>query len=194
MNLSEEFWDNRYLENDTGWDLGTVSPPLKTYFDQLSNKDVKILIPGGGNAYEATYLYKKGFKNVYVADISKTALSNLQKRDPIFPASQLIHQNFFDLEMSFDIIIEQTFFCAIHPSLREAYVLQSHSLLNDTGKLVGLLFDAPLNTEHPPFGGNNPLYKKLFEPRFNIEIMSPCYNSVESRKGKELFFKLSKKY
>ena len=53
MDLSEKAWDNRYLNNDIGWDLGTVSPPLKAYFDQLENKELKILIPGGGNAHEA---------------------------------------------------------------------------------------------------------------------------------------------
>lgn len=33
--------------------------PLKVYFDQLTNKDLKILIPGGGNSHEAEYLLKK---------------------------------------------------------------------------------------------------------------------------------------
>ena len=61
LNLSEEFWENKYKTNKIGWDLGEVSPPLKTYFDQLENKGLKILIPGGGNSYEAAYLFKKGF-------------------------------------------------------------------------------------------------------------------------------------
>ena len=63
MDLSENAWDNRYLNNDIAWDLGEVSPPLKAYFDQLTNKEIKILIPGGGNSYEAAYLFEKGFEN-----------------------------------------------------------------------------------------------------------------------------------
>ena len=85
MNLSEGFWENKYKKNKTGWDLGEVSPPLKTYFDQLTNKNLKILIPGGGNSYEAEYLFKNGFKNVYVVDISETALKNIKNRVPDFP-------------------------------------------------------------------------------------------------------------
>ena len=42
MNLSEEFWDTRYINKDTAWDLGEISPPLKAYFDQLTNKNLKI--------------------------------------------------------------------------------------------------------------------------------------------------------
>ncbi|HIC33088.1 MAG TPA: SAM-dependent methyltransferase, partial [Flavobacteriaceae bacterium] len=76
MDLSEEFWDNRYKNEDTGWDLGEVSPPLKAYFDQLQDKNLKILIPGGGNSHEAEYLYNQGFTNVFVVDVSKTALEN----------------------------------------------------------------------------------------------------------------------
>ena len=66
MVLNEAFWDNKYKSGKTGWDIGSISTPLKKYFDQLTNKELKILIPGGGNSYEAEYLHKLGFKNVYV--------------------------------------------------------------------------------------------------------------------------------
>ena len=94
MNLNENFWETKYKTNKTGWDLGEISPPLKAYIDQLTNKELKILIPGGGNSYEAAYLFKKGFTNVYVVDISKIPLQNLQKAVPNFPSDQLIHGNF----------------------------------------------------------------------------------------------------
>ena len=140
MDLSENAWDNRYLNKDIAWDLGEVSPPLKAYFDQLTNKEIKILIPGGGNSYEATYLFEKGFENVWVVDLSKTAIANIQRSIPKFPPSQLIQGDFFDMEDSFDFIVEQTFFCAIHPSLRANYVVKMNSLLKPKGTLVGVLF------------------------------------------------------
>ena len=58
-----QYWQNRYLENSTGWDLGDISPPIKAYIDQLNNKNIKILIPGAGNAHEAEYLHNQGFKS-----------------------------------------------------------------------------------------------------------------------------------
>ncbi len=69
MLLDEKFWDSRYQSENTGWDIGQISTPLKAYFDQLDNKKLKILIPGGGNSYEAEYLFEKGFKNVYVVAV-----------------------------------------------------------------------------------------------------------------------------
>lgn len=192
MKFDESFWNNKYQTNKTGWDLGQVSPPLKAYFNQLKNKDLKILIPGGGNSHEAEYLLNNGFNNVYVVDISKFALNNLKKRVPDFPELNLIHKNFFDLDQTFDLIIEQTFFCALNPNLRKNYVDKMHCLLKDNGKLVGLLFDAKLNEDHPPFGGSKAEYLNYFTPYFSIESMEKSYNSVPNRSGRELFIKLKK--
>ena len=192
MDLTEEFWDNRYKTKDTGWDLGEVSPPLKAYFDQLTNKDLKILIPGGGNSYEAEYLHDLGFKNVSVVDLSKTALNNIIRRVPSFPSTHLIHKSFFHLEGSYDLIIEQTFFCALNPNLRPAYAAKAAELLKSNGKIVGLLFDSPLNNDKPPFGGSKEEYMDYFKPYFDILIMESTYNSMISRQGVELFFSLKK--
>ena len=194
MILNENFWENKYKSQNTGWDLGQISPPLKAYIDQLTNKELKILIPGGGNSYEATYLFKKGFKNIFVVDISKIPLQNIQKRIPEFPSEQLIHGNFFDLENQFDLILEQTFFCAINPNLRAKYALKMTELLRDKGKLVGLLFNAELNKEHPPFGGSKEEYHTCFTPYFDIQTMENSYNSINSRAGEELFFINQKRY
>ncbi|WP_323789918.1 methyltransferase domain-containing protein [Psychroserpens sp.] len=190
--LDESYWDNRYKTDDIGWDLGEISTPLKTYIDQLENKSLKILIPGGGNSYEAEYLFNQGFKNVYVVDVSKTALNNLLSRIPSFPKHHLLHKNVFDLEQTFDLILEQTFFCALHPSRRLDYVSKMNTILSPNGKLVGLLFNLPLNEDHPPFGGHKEEYIQYFENAFQIEIMESCYNSISSRTGKELFIKLLK--
>ncbi|MBU2940457.1 SAM-dependent methyltransferase [Lacinutrix sp. C3R15] len=193
MDLTEGFWDNRYKTLDIGWDLGKISPPLKNYFDQLTNKNLRILIPGGGNSYEAEYLHHKGFNNVYVVDLSKTALKNIKTRVPSFPSSHLIQNNFFDVDMRFDVIIEQTFFCAIHPSLRLSYAAKLFEILHAKGKVVGLLFNVPLKDTKPPFGGCKKEYLQHFNPYFDIKIMEEAKNSVVARQGKELFFIMQKK-
>ncbi len=193
MLLDESFWDNKYKSEQTGWDIGFISTPLKEYFDQLTNKELKILIPGGGNSYEAEYLHELGFKNVYVVDISSTVLSNFQKRVPSFPNQHLINFNFFEVEGSFDLIIEQTFFCAINPNLRSEYALKMSELLLANGKLVGLLFNIPLFEDRPPFGGSKIDYIPYFESFFNLEIIEPSYNSILERRGNELFIKFIKK-
>jgi methyl halide transferase len=53
--FNDQYWSERYEKSQTGWDVGNVSPALKDYFDQLTDKSISILIPGCGNAYEAEY-------------------------------------------------------------------------------------------------------------------------------------------
>lgn len=193
LKMNREFWQNRYKEGSTGWDIGYASTPIKDYIDQLSDKDIKILVPGAGNSYEAEYLYRKGFTNVYVLDIAATPLQAFKERVPDFPNEQLLNLDFFELQDSFDLIIEQTFFCALPPTLREAYARKMHELLLKDGKLVGLFFDFELTKNGPPFGGDAATYKKYFRPFFNIRKMERAYNSIQPRQGNELFFIFTKK-
>lgn len=191
--FNKEFWTARYQNNETGWDLGAPSTPLKEYIDQLKDKNLSILIPGAGNAYEAEYLFNKGFKNITVIDISIEPLKNIQKRLPDFPKENLIFGDFFDHTKQYDLILEQTFFCALNPSLREKYVEQMYKLLKPAGKLVGVVFTAPLNTEMPPFAATKEEYLSLFSPKFNLKVFDTCYNSIKPREGRELFINFEKK-
>lgn len=50
--LDSAYWSERYKNKDTGWDIGSVSTPIKSYIDQLQDTSKKILIPGCGNGYE----------------------------------------------------------------------------------------------------------------------------------------------
>jgi thiopurine S-methyltransferase len=192
MELNEGFWRERYVTGDTAWDMGSVSRPLKEYFNQITNKELKILIPGAGNAWEAAYLWEQGFKNVWICDIVAAPLARFQERHPDFPAAQLLHVDFFQLQNAFDLIIEQTFFCALDPTLREAYAQKMPSLLNPNGKLVGLMFDAPMNADRPPFGGKKEEYQVLFERYFSNITIDACYNSIAPRAGKEVFVRMEK--
>ncbi|AKD04480.1 methyltransferase domain-containing protein [Pontibacter korlensis] len=187
------YWQQRYQQNQTGWDVGGITQPLRDYFDQLDNKAARILIPGSGNAYEAEYLFYNGFNNVYVADVAEAPLTNFASRVPAFPKSHLLHQNFFELQEQYDLIIEQTFFCALDPQLRPQYAEKSAQLLKPGGKLMGLLFDTTFSNPGPPFGGDRNEYRKYFEPYFNFLHFEKAYNSIPPREGRELFILLQVK-
>ena len=191
--LNREFWAKRYQSGETGWDIGMVSPPLKAYIDQLERKDLSILIPGAGNAYEAAYLFERGFSDVTVLDLANEPLENFKSSVPEFPDDKLVQDDFFKHEGKYDLILEQTFFCAIDPYLRMDYINKMNSLLEEKGRLVGLLFDFRLTDEGPPFGGDADAYSLAFQERFDLLTMSPCYNSIKPRQGKELFIIFEKK-
>lgn len=193
MNSKEEqyYWTERYEKGNTGWDIGYPSTPLKTYIDQLTNKSIKILIPGAGNGYEAEYLWKQGFTNVFVLDISPEPMTAFQKRNPDFPKRQLVQEDFFQHTAQYDLILEQTFFCSFLPTdpNRYAYAEQMNALLKPKGKLVGVWFDIPLTDpmEKRPFGGEKELYLKYLTRHLKAISFERCYNSIPPRQGIELF-------
>ncbi len=188
----EEYWDQRFREGSTGWDIGSPSRPIKEYIDQLKNKGLRILIPGCGNAWEGGHLFENGFRNTYLLDISPTALAGFKKRVPGFPEDHLLQENFFDHQGQYDLIIEQTFFCALHPSLRTRYAEQMANLLKPGGKLVGLLFEMEKD-DGPPYGGDRKEYIRYFKPYFHIRVLEEAYNSIKPREGAELFVLLVKR-
>jgi len=195
LDLDQYFWEKYYTENHTPWDMGRVSPPLAAYIDQLNTRKQKILIPGAGNAHEAEYLWRRGFKNVFIAEIAHQAIKNFKKRVTDFPEDHILHCDFFELQGTFDLIIEQTFFCALEPGYRLNYARQMHRLLNPGGKLVGLLFDFPLDPENPkpPFGGSGEEYKRYFDGYFKFEVFETANNSHPARQDREIFMILTKK-
>ena len=151
---------------------------------------MRILIPGCGNAYEAEYLHEQGFKNVFVIDIAPLALEGFKKRAPHFPKDQLFCGDFFEHEGQYDLILEQTFFCALNPELRSNYAKKMHELLAPKGKLAGVMFCFELTKKGPPFGGSAEEYEGYFGDLFEIATMKPCENSIKPRQGNELWVEL----
>lgn len=192
-NLTPNYWNERYLQHHTPWDIGYVSPPLKNYLDHLTDVSLRILIPGAGSAYEAIYAHQQGFYNVYVCDWALRAFEKLKQQVPDFPDNHLLVQDFFQLDLEVDLILEQTFFSAIDPSLREHYARKAFELLSAKGRLAGLLFSHYFEQEGPPFGGTQEEYLQLFSPYFDILQMTIETDSVQPRKGRELFFECQKK-
>ena len=107
MALDKAFWDTLWKNNLTGWDLKKVSPPIKDYFDKIEDKNLAILIPGCGNAYEAKYLMESGFTNVTIIDIAPTVVSSIIKELDVFIGKQLnvVCGDFFKHTGKYDLII-----------------------------------------------------------------------------------------
>ncbi len=184
--LDADYWSKRYLEQETGWDIGYGSTPLVEYLQSVTDKTISILIPGCGNAHEAQWLLQNGFTNVTVLDISSVLTAALQEKFKGQPIN-ILTGDFFEHKGQYDLILEQTFFCALDPSLRSNYVEQMHQLLKPAGKLVGVLFNREFEGG-PPFGGSKEEYETLFRQHLHIKKMEPCYNSIPQRKDAELFF------
>ena len=191
--LNADFWNHRWKSGLTGWDIGYASPPLVEYMSQYEDKSVSILIPGCGNSYEAENLLSKGFDDITLIDISEELTNRLRERFKKTPQVKVIYEDFFNHVGQYDLILEQTFFCAQILERREENVRHIASLLKRGGRLVGVLFNVDFGKEGPPFGGDENEYRKLFSGLFDIRVMSPCYNSIPPRAGSELFVVMVKK-
>ena len=192
MKLDADYWTERYEGGTTGWDIGAPSPQLMEIALKFP-KDSRILIPGGGNGHEAEALWGLGYANVFLCDFSELPLANFRERVNGFPENQLLHQDFFELHGSYDLVLEQTFFCALDPSLREDYMSQMSRLLVRGGVLSGLLFNFPLTEDGPPFGGSEQEYRERFEPYFRLDVLRESVLSIPPRAGREVYFEAIKK-
>jgi SAM-dependent methyltransferase len=190
--LDQNYWDSQYQVGKTGWDLGMVSPPIKKYFDAVEDKNLSILIPGCGNAYEAEYFLQRGFTNITVIDIAPSLVEKLQRKFQAQSDIQIILGDFFEHLGEYDLIIEQTFFCALPPKMREQYVLKMHQLLKQDGLIVGLLFNRTFEGG-PPYGGDQQEYEILFTPYFHLQHLATAPNSIAPRALSELWIELKKK-
>lgn len=190
--FDKNFWNNRWKNGEIGWDIGYASSPIAEYFLQVENKDLKILIPGCGNAHEAELLLEEGFKNITLLDIAPKAVEIISEKFSHNEVTVLC-EDFFNHNGRYDVIVEQTFFCALPPEMRENYVKKMNDLLNENGKIIGVLFNTDFGKAFPPFGGNVNEYKGLFNKNFEIKKLENCYNSIKPRKNTEVFINFQKK-
>ena len=192
---SSDYWNSRYIENNIPWDIGSIAPILQAKLDSLSDsKELKILIPGAGLAHEAAYLHHQGFPHVFVCDWAEAAFDHIEKQCPDFPKEHLLVRDFFELDVKVDVIVEQTFFCAIPRNRRKDYAKKAASLLNNGGRLIGLLFASEFEREGPPHGGSQEEYLTYFSPYFDILVMEKSTGSIKPRMGNELYLELKKKF
>lgn len=191
--LNQNYWNERWEKEETGWDIGYSSPPIEDYVMQYSNKNARILIPGCGNAHEAEFLLEKGFKDITILDISDFAVNILKEKFKHNPEVKVICEDFFTHKGQYDLMIEQTFFCAIPTIMRSNYAKKASELLNENGRIIGVLFNKIFEKKGPPFGGTEAEYRFTFKKYFEIEKMEACYNSIPQRTDSEVFINLKKK-
>ena len=104
--------------------------------------------------------------------------------------------NFFEMDVvhngTFDMVIEQTFFCAISPEQRTSYVSTVARALKQGGMLAGLFYHTG-EEGGPPFNTTREDIVKLFSDLFEIRQLTRAEDSAEQRKNKEWLVILIKK-
>jgi methyl halide transferase len=186
-----EFWEEKYLSEQTPWDLGQPNPAfIQLLKDNKFLQSCKILIPGCGRGYDAAAAAKYAY-DVTALDFSHKAIyyaKELAEKENL-PIKFLV-KNIFELDESFnnsfDAIYDYTFFCAINPDRRIEYSEKSFELLKAGGKFIAVLFPVEKREGGPPFSVNPSEFYQMFSKKFRLCLSSKNINSVDQRKGSEV--------
>ena len=189
-------WQKHYDEDDLAWDLGEVARPFVRLWEDNALSPGTLIIPGCGQGHEVIYFAERGFK-VTGVDFSPGAIKLLReslsrrKLD-----AQVMHRDFFQLgaahDQTYDAMLEQTFFCAIHPDQRSSYVETASRILKPGGLLFGLFYETG-EEGGPPFNTTEADIRNFFSGLFNINRLEKCSFSSEKRQDKEWLAILQKK-
>ncbi len=182
--LSADGWEDRYKNDDTGWDLGGPPPALVKLLDDLGDVKLRVFIPGAGFGNDAI-AWAAAQHRVTAVDYAPSAVAGaIEKAKAANVALEVLEHDLFDLPDtlagSFDAVWEQTCFCAIHPDRRVAYAEAVAGVLEPGGAFYGLFWNHGV-ADGPPFDVTADQVRNVFGERFVIDSLDPAHESVESR-------------
>lgn len=189
-------WQKHYDEQDLSWDLDHVAPPFVRLFEDHIINPGNLIVPGCGQGHEVIFFADRGFQ-VTGVDYTSGAVGLLRRslKNKNLNA-RVLHQNFFDLDdnhnRAYDSLLEQTFFCAIRPDERAAYVDIVSRILKPGGMLAGLFYETG-EKGGPPFNTTEDHIRDHFGEVFDIERLEKCTFSDEKRRDKEWLAVMRKK-
>jgi len=181
-------WQKHYDEDDLTWDIGEVAPPFVRLWEQGGIPRGRMIVPGCGQGHEVRFFADQGL-DVTGVDYARGAVERLQAElDRQNIPGRVVRQDFFELDSThdsrYDILLEQTFFCAIHPDQRSNYMETACRILKPRGWLIGLFY-ATGQEGGPPFNTTDQDIRALFADRFQFLKLEKCDHSHGRREGKE---------
>ena len=193
-----KFWNKRYLENNTKWDIGTSTPILIDYLKKKKDQIGKVCVLGCGNGYDALEFSLYG-NDVFAVDFAEEPLKNLKSRsNKKNLVINLVNEDIFNLSKRynnfFDLVYEYTCFCAIEPLRREEYFDVVYKILRKGGLLFAIFIplDKDLSEDGPPFGVDIKQIISQTSKKFKIIENRFSSLSIEPRKDREKLLILKK--
>jgi SAM-dependent methyltransferase len=185
-------WEGMYAAGEDRWDLGAASPPLVA---ALGRGEIgppgRALVPGCGRGHDVRLLAARGFEAVGI-DFAPSAVREARRLAVAtgMEGLRFERRDLFALprawDGTFDLVFEQTCFCAVHPARRDAYARAVHRVLRPGGRLLGLFFIIPPG-DGPPFGTTPEEIRHRFVASglFAMERARVPLESVAPRQGRE---------
>lgn len=181
-----DFWDTRFQAGVTPWDAGGVPPQMFAWL-QGKRAPLRVLIPGCGTGYEVRAFAERGHQ-VLAIDFSDAAVAAARRE--LGKYAELVQKaDFFSFAaVSFDVVYERAFLCALPRRLWPSWQRRVAQLLQPGGELAGFYY-VDDNERGPPFGISLFALKDLLGSAFDLieERPTPAEQSLPVFKGKEVW-------
>ncbi|MDR5736742.1 MULTISPECIES: methyltransferase [unclassified Caballeronia] len=179
------FWDERFDQRFTPWDQAGVPEAFASFAAGLPDAAAtRVLIPGCGSAYEASFLAEHGC-TVRAIDFSASAVA--AAREQLGARAEIVEQvDFFSYQPPFapDWIYERAFLCALPKHRWTDYAARMAALLQPGALLAGFFFIGA-TPKGPPFGIERGELDALLVPDFELIDDREVSGSIPVFAGRE---------
>jgi 2-polyprenyl-3-methyl-5-hydroxy-6-metoxy-1,4-benzoquinol methylase len=180
-------WEERYRRGDTPWEKGAPHPALVAWLEKHALTG-RVLVPGCGSGHDVRALAARGAEVVGL-DIAPSAIRAARHHLPVGRESYEVGDFFRPPAAwrgAFDGLFEHTCFCAIDPSLREAYARSAATVLRPGGHFLAIFYLDPGPEDGPPFGCTKAGLDVLFSPAFRLLEERDMLPTHPGREGREI--------
>lgn len=150
--LEMNFWEEKYQQNETGWERGTINPAFH-HWDKFKHMQPGfVLVPGCGRSPEVLAFAELGW-HVTAVDMATSAIEYQARACEKFSDRvNLIETDLLNWkpEQPFDLIYEQTCLCALPPELWQRYERCLFQWLKPSG-IIAALFMQTGKDGGPPY-------------------------------------------
>ncbi|MBI3993057.1 MAG: methyltransferase domain-containing protein [Candidatus Lambdaproteobacteria bacterium] len=191
-----DFWNAKYAAGHTPWDLGQVSRPVQRLVERHFPPAGRVVIPGAGRGYEAIYLAQRGYQ-VTAIDYADEAVRHLREEARRSGLSVDVQQRDMfeippDQRGAYDVLLEQTCFCAINPRDWPKYEWMAGQLLKHGGRLLGVFMEVPFD-KGPPFNCPPDAVRAMFPAqRWRLDGHAPVDPPESGRPGPEYYLRYTR--
>lgn len=184
------YWRSRWKNNNTGWHMDRVFPPLREYWHRLGlSRGATVLVPLCGKSLDMDWLLSRGHRVIGV-EVSEDALRAVRERlGRSFEASSkgaftryrapnidLWCGDILKLRRrwlpSLDAMYDKAALIALPPDMRPGYAAHMRALLEPHSQILLNTFEYnPTEMNGPPFAVFEDELERLFGDRFAISLL-----------------------
>ena len=192
--------DGGRLKPGQSFDAGNSPPHLTALLEQKGLGDLSaldVLIPGCGRGYDVASFVQYGANSATGLELAPTAVEEaskeVQKRlGELGARAKVVAGDFFESPEvpKYDVGYDYTFFCAIHPTMRDGWAESWSKHIKKGGFLVTAIF--PVVDDRDGTGPPWPVWPELYQEKlekvgFTLRSLEkvPESQSHPGREGKE---------